>query len=205
MNTQEQAIKIDYNDSMLGRGKPAQYKDGFYKGVITGVTAAPAKGSKNLQLTLMLEAVDEAGTPCGTEIKHFVGLPIPNPNEPGHKPYKDNDGRGNMYKRARELIRTMLGDAFLPQFPKRRDDNKAQSYNPVTGEDITPTEAREMSDEVDRKTLTQLLVWWNDAGTSLVGKDVFFATKLKDDGWAAVRYIRGDAGDNTVSYSDFTE
>lgn len=207
MENNVQTMKIDFNDTMLGRGKPSQYKNGFYKGIITHVEQGTAKNTKNLYLSLTIEAVDASGTPNNVPIKKFVSLPIPNPNEAGHKPFKDNDQRSGMYKQARELIRTFEGSDFLPAFPVWDKETKQQFY-PGTRDPMPSTEARALSDEIDSKTLKQLLVYWNevaDGASSLVDKEVFFGTKLNDAGWANVRYIRADAGEQEVITSNFTE
>ena len=199
---------FDFNETDVSRPKPAQYREGVFKGEIVRMASVLSK-TNNMQLEFGIRAVDESGAVAGPEIRHYVAIPLPNPQVPGHTPFtataKQTTGqvRDRMYGKARDLIRAV--GIVLPAFPKKRDSG--QYYDPDTDETLTPLEQRAKAQAVDMSTLAQLQAWWiagRKKEEPLVGKQLYFET-YRNGQYTNVQYVRGTAPDGKeVIWSDFT-
>jgi hypothetical protein len=206
---------FDYNETDLetGRGAPSRLrvtsKDEIFRGKITKVARSVAKKSGNLQLELKVRALagdQEKGPP----VTQWVTIPVPNPNIPGHRPYDDTDeGREQKKKdfsRARSLIRAVKGeDGGLPPFA-RWDKEKKKSFDPESGEELTPKQAAEFEKKVNDATVRQLQTWFKTAGEGceILNAQVYFGTREGNNGYTNLQYMQHDDGGKSVITEGFT-
>lgn len=201
---------FDYNERDLERPREQLADSGpdtIYRGTITKMTRAiggnknnPEKASKNLQLLVSYRVLDDNDKPVGPVVFDRCDIPVSNPNVPGHRPYISGKQMDFQFKRARDLVRAVLGDDALPTAPRKRDDGSY--FDPDTSEALSPAEVRERFNAINKATIRYLQKWWAEAkddGTpEPVGAQVFFAMKTNDKGYSNVHFVRHDDGGKTV-------
>ena len=220
MNTEAQAgtdfeipETFDYNESDLERPRDqlrVTEKAEIFKGVVTKLSRSigrnkksPEKSNNNLQLEVRLAALDEAGNKFGS-ITNWVTIPVPNPKVSGHKPYATGKERDMQFLRAREFIRSVMGDDALPPFPKKKEDGTY--FLPDTGDAVTQQGYQARVKEIDDKTISVLQKWWKECPNAEAANAVlYFATKQKDGSpYVNVAFTRHDDGGKTVVTEGFT-
>lgn len=187
--------------------KRAEYVDGVYQMVLGKAKRHAAKKTGDLYLVVPMRAVDDQGRAKGPVVDYWLHLLCANPEIPGHAP--DMSRRDRDRENARAFIRAVMGNDALPQFAKK--DASGKYVDPATGEEMD-VEARKLrAREIDTKTTSLLLRWFNknretglDGGAELEGIGVFAGIK-RWQGRASVSYVRGDAPANKeVRYTDMT-
>lgn len=216
--------KLAFNEQMVSGPAEPQYVEDLYMGVITQLKQklCPFDKSGDLGIELTLRATDASQRPAGPSVRYWIGIPVANPNIPGHfvsRELVDDKFKAGfktskyekMLKRNRDLVIAVGKGDSIPPYPKKKEGTTGVYVDPATGETMTQEDMKVRRKVIERAVLSQLLDWFNQAGDDVADSDkellnavLFFQTGTSDSGYARVSYVTNNIKGVEHRTSEFT-